>query len=417
MTAPLRWLNRSYFFVTDKATAAGTSRRLQCHQKDYESYSCHTSYPPPPPPPPFLAMSSSCPCISVLTVPRVCGVKQITTTIQSMARQLPTLPKLCLSDVRYLAEVDGLRGEEWGGKGLTEGAHPLELPALFLHDQLVHHALQAHAHQHRLQVTHTVTYIYICTHTHTHTHTCIHTQLHTCTHTHTHMYTHTVAYMYTHTCIHTQLQTCTHTHTHMYTHTVAYMYTHAHTHVYTHSCIHVHTRTHTCIHTQLHTCTHTHTHMYTHTVAYMYTHAHTHVYTHSCKHVHTCTHTCIHTQLQTCTHTHTHMYMGSSSVVVLIGSHSLCNSFAVNQFLYFTPNGYNSLCYTPKKQWEQFGGKKMFCLFFISKIYSHVTQKWRPKTGTVIPYCLCWKLLHTRRNYSDISSLLAKLQHAKAPES
>ena len=49
--------------------------------------------------------------------------------------------------------------------------------------------------------------------------------------------------------------------------------------------------------------------MYTHTVAYMYTHA------------------------------HTHMYMGSSSVVVLIGSHSLCNSFAVNQFLYFTPNG------------------------------------------------------------------------------
>ena len=82
-----------------------------------------------------------------------------------MARELPSLPKLCLSDVRYLAEVDGLRGEEWGGKGLTEGAHPLELPALFLHDQLVHHALQAHAHQHRLQVTHTVTYIYIHTHT------------------------------------------------------------------------------------------------------------------------------------------------------------------------------------------------------------------------------------------------------------
>ena len=31
--------------------------------------------------------------------------------------------------------------------------------------------------------------------------------------------------------------------------------------------------------------------------------------------------------------------LGSSSVVVLIGSHSLCNSFVVNQFLFFTPNG------------------------------------------------------------------------------
>ena len=36
--------------------------------------------------------------------------------------------------------------------------------------------------------------------------------------------------------------------------------------------------------------------------------------------------------------------------LVLIGSHSLCNSFVVNQFLFFTPNGENSLCYTPKKQ-------------------------------------------------------------------
>ena len=45
-----------------------------------------------------------------------------------------------------------------------------------------------------------------------------------------------------------------------------------------------------------------------------------------------------------------YIYMGSSSVLVLIGSHSLCNSFVVNQFLFFTPNGENSLCYTPKKQ-------------------------------------------------------------------
>ena len=34
-----------------------------------------------------------------------------------------------------------------------------------------------------------------------------------------------------------------------------------------------------------------------------------------------------------------YIYMGSSSVVVLIGSHSLCNSFVVNQFLFYTPNG------------------------------------------------------------------------------
>ena len=55
--------------------------------------------------------------------------------------------------------------------------------------------------------------------------------------------------------------------------------------------------------------------------------------------------------------------MGSSSVPVLIGSHSLCNSFVVNQFLFFTPNGENSLCYTPKKQREQYGGKKCFIFY------------------------------------------------------
>ena len=98
-----------------------------------------------------------------------------------------------------------------------------------------------------------------------------------------------------------------------------------------------------------------------------------------------------------------HIYRGSSSVLVLIASHSLCNSFVINQFLFFTPNEENSLCYTLKKQWEQYGGEKKNCLFFISKIYSHVTQKWQPKTGMAIPYYLCWKLLHTRWKYSDIS--------------
>ena len=43
------------------------------------------------------------------------------------------------------------------------------------------------------------------------------------------------------------------------------------------------------------------------------------------------------------------IYMGSSSVLVLIGSHSLCKSFVVNQFLFFTPNE-KIPCYTPKKQ-------------------------------------------------------------------
>ena len=55
--------------------------------------------------------------------------------------------------------------------------------------------------------------------------------------------------------------------------------------------------------------------------------------------------------------------MGSSSVLVLIGSHSCCNSFDVNQFLFFTPNWENSLCYTPKKQWEQCSGEKKEVLF------------------------------------------------------
>ena len=102
--------------------------------------------------------------------------------------------------------------------------------------------------------------------------------------------------------------------------------------------------------------------------------------------------------------------MGSSSVLVWTGSDSHCNSFVVNQFLFFTPNGENSFCYTPKKEWEQCSGKNLL-LFFISKIYSHVTQKWWPKMGMAIPYCLYWKLLHTRWKYSDISNLFAKLQH------
>ena len=114
------------------------------------------------------------------------------------------------------------------------------------------------------------------------------------------------------------------------------------------------------------------------------------------------------TRIHTLTKKHIHLYtyssksyMGSFSLLVLTGNDSHLNSFVVNQFLFFTPNGENSLCYTPKKQWEQCSGKKKNCLFFISKIYSHVMQKWRPKMGMAIPYYFCWNLLHSRWKYSN----------------
>ena len=104
-------------------------------------------------------------------------------------------------------------------------------------------------------------------------------------------------------------------------------------------------------------------------------------------------------------------------MLVLIGSHSRCNSFVVNQFLFFHTKWRKfPLLYTQEAM-RAIWWKKKFCLFFISKIHSQVTQKWWPKMGMAIPYCLCWKLLHTRWKYLDISNLFAKLQHAKAPES
>ena len=109
--------------------------------------------------------------------------------------------------------------------------------------------------------------------------------------------------------------------------------------------------------------------------------------------------------------------MGSSSVLVLIGSHSLCNSFVVNQFLFLHQMEKIPFVIHPRSNESNGVGKKCFFFLFNSKIYSHVTQKWRPKTGMAIPYCLCWKLLHTSRKYSDVSNLFAKFQHAKAPES
>ena len=62
-------------------------------------------------------------------------------------------------------------------------------------------------------------------------------------------------------------------------------------------------------------------------------------------------------------------------MLVLIGSDSHCNSFVVNQFLFFTPNGENSLCYTPKKQWEQCSGKKIVFLLFLLAKYTPMSRK------------------------------------------
>ena len=74
-----------------------------------------------------------------------------------------------------------------------------------------------------------------------------------------------------------------------------------------------------------------------------------------------------------------YIYIGSSSLVVLIGSHSLCNSFVVNQFLFFFSHQMDKIPFVvhPRSNESNLLEKKVF-IFFISKIYSHVTQKWRP---------------------------------------
>ena len=105
--------------------------------------------------------------------------------------------------------------------------------------------------------------------------------------------------------------------------------------------------------------------------------------------------------------------LGSSSVLVLIGSHSL-QQFCCKPVPFFHTKWRKfPLLYTQEAMRAIWWRKKKNCLFFISKIYSHVMQKWRPKTGMAIPYCLCWKLLHTRRKYSDISNLFATCKSAR----
>ena len=96
--------------------------------------------------------------------------------------------------------------------------------------------------------------------------------------------------------------------------------------------------------------------------------------------------------------------MGSSSVLVLIGCHSLCNTFVVNQFLFFTPNGENSLSYTPKKQYGG-GGKKIFFLLakyilpchakMAAKNRNGQKQEWQYPTAFVGSYFIPDKNIQT----------------------
>ena len=86
--------------------------------------------------------------------------------------------------------------------------------------------------------------------------------------------------------------------------------------------------------------------------------------------------------------------MGSSSVLVLIGSHSLCNSFVVNQFLFFHIKWRKfPLLYKSKKQWEQYGGEKKNFVYFLLAKYTPMSRKngdqkreWRYPTACVGSY-------------------------------
>ena len=109
--------------------------------------------------------------------------------------------------------------------------------------------------------------------------------------------------------------------------------------------------------------------------------------------------------------------MGSSSMLVLIASHSLCNSFVVNQFLFFTSNGKNSHWYTPKKQREQYGGEKKSFVYFLLAKYTPMSRKnggqkqeWQYPTACVGSYFIPDQNIQTYL-------FVCILQHAKAPES
>ena len=81
-----------------------------------------------------------------------------------------------------------------------------------------------------------------------------------------------------------------------------------------------------------------------------------------------------------CEHVHRYIYilyiyMGSSPVLVLTGSHSLCNSFVVDQFLFFHTKWRKfPLLYTQKAMRAIWWGKKCFVYFLLAK-YTSMSRK------------------------------------------
>ena len=86
-----------------------------------------------------------------------------------------------------------------------------------------------------------------------------------------------------------------------------------------------------------------------------------------------------------------------SSVLVLMGSHSCCNSFVVNQFLFFTPSGEIPFVIHPRSNENNGVGKKCFIYFLLAKYIpmSCKNGKWRYPTACVGSYCIPDKNIQT----------------------
>ena len=66
--------------------------------------------------------------------------------------------------------------------------------------------------------------------------------------------------------------------------------------------------------------------------------------------------------------------MGSSSALVLMGSHSLCNSFVVNQFLFFSHKMDKIPFEFPRSNESNMVEKKCFVYFLLAK-YTPMSSK------------------------------------------
>ena len=92
------------------------------------------------------------------------------------------------------------------------------------------------------------------------------------------------------------------------------------------------------------------------------------------------------------------LYLGSSSMLVLTGSHSRCNSFVVNQFLFFTPNGEKY----PRSNKSNAERKKKKIYYFLLAKYIPMSHKnggqkreWRYSTVCVGSYFIPDKNIQT----------------------